>query len=181
MAWKYRDKAVAILPNAEISSNFYRRDADLVQRMLHDVPPWEQDEFPVEGWEIPDGRKVALLVVPLEAGDRIIWGFHAALKHRNPVLAPFVRRRKQPFSDEMTLELAGSAEAPSIARIYAGPARPMLPGAPLTRASTGEVLFDPDDAPEARRTFWRQHAFLYREGVVRKVVRTPGPSWFLEG
>ncbi|MDB5165197.1 MAG: hypothetical protein JWM00_87 [Candidatus Saccharibacteria bacterium] len=169
--YMYKDFPVKVPATADMPRR-YRPDgqfAHLVQKALDQTPKWSEGDDPIETVVI--GRpKVYKTVVPTEGGDRI-WAIHCGHAAKRAQVSPFVQISDQLFTDRLTVELTGTPKSPILVRAYPGEYMPPLPW--MKTASWA------DGGREACINFWRQHAFVFAEQLIRKGSQTKrSPEWF---
>jgi hypothetical protein len=169
----YRGRLVTIVRTADLPKTMRPdgRFARFVQHALNTVPEWEQGEDPIETLEF-DEAVLPAMAIPTK--DRqIVWGVHVGHKARTPGLSPFMDDlRGVVLSNELTLELAGTPDAPLLTRGYAGKYTPPLPWMNSARSADGGQQFCLE--------YWQTHGYVSpRLTLIRPGTKTYNPPlWF---
>jgi hypothetical protein len=154
------------------------RSADLVQRVLDGVAPWQEGEDPIEAREL---KRTALIPETVRVHDtsKVIWAVHTAHASRQNELSPFVILDREPITNTLTVELEGTPDSPVVTRVYPADSNEYyIPPLPWMESAD-----DADGGHEGCVEYWRTHAFIARRraryGLMAPETRsaTP-PQWY---
>lgn len=156
---------------------------DLVQWALDRVPVWMPGEDPVHTVRLPGKRELIQSVVERRPHDRLRWGVHRAHRAiwgKNALSVPFVNRSTPLSVNRITLELAGTVDAPVLTNVTSGHYVPPPPWAP----SAVDAVDDDGFVGGANECwgFWQNYAYAYKPSLVvggKVSVRPPG--WWVNG
>ena len=173
----YRDGPKVPIPRfASVPYEFTPRGqwARHVQELINRTDPWLKGEDPSETERYDD------LILPTavpSVGRAIIWGVHRKHKARRPQLSPFIDghyRVLEELIGFITIEIAGTPEAPRLVRAYSGDYKPPLPW----MASA----IDAEGGKDACRQYWRTHAYSNRRNnLIGEGTHTPTPPrWYTQ-
>lgn len=175
----YRGARLFVPPTADITENFFRRHARLLQEAIREfeldedeagVAPWAKGEDPIFTLEISRGDGLNTNVVPVEPHERVMWAVYSRHTAMHPGLSPFVRRREWPSATALTIEFAGTGEQPILTRAYPGEYQPPLPWMKSASSAPGGVA-------EAAK-YWSGHALIRTTTTMKGVPTRDAPDWY---
>lgn len=171
--WTYHGRKVQVSPYADIPGPLQMGSKydSLVQRVLQAIEPWEQGESPHKTRSVRRRLRQPVIL----NGDRTPqWGIYIGHRFQDVDVSPFVVLKKgedAPFTNDLTIELSGTPDAPVIDRAYAGPYQPPLPWENRANWETGGVA--------ACVLFWSFYSRVFRGGRVKGDLSDKPPAWYL--
>ena len=178
--WVYNGRPVMLADRADMP-HFFRpggRRAHHIQKVLDDTDPWKPGRDPIVTSTVT-WRGQLPTALPIRRGaTQIVWAVHRGHGEieAEPGLSPFivVDRSKHPKTLLVTIELAGSIEAPIVTRACVGDYTPPLPWM--------ESAPDADEGGiDACIAYWRKHAFAVfnLDRITRggSIQAEPPPWW----